>query len=58
MLWSQEAHFKYRWELFKKLRQSIEDNEGGLQKFAQGERREVSMRRTGKDPAAQSIVAQ
>lgn len=33
---SQEAHFKYRWELFKNLRKSIEENEGGLQKFAEG----------------------
>lgn len=36
-LWSQQAHFKYRWELFKSLRAAIDKNEGGLQKFAQGE---------------------
>ena len=37
-LWSQQAHFKYRWELFKSIRAAIDKNEGGLQKFAQGER--------------------
>ncbi|GAX84832.1 hypothetical protein CEUSTIGMA_g12253.t1 [Chlamydomonas eustigma] len=35
-LWGQEAHFRYRWDLFKRIRQSIDDNEGGIQKFAQG----------------------
>mmetsp|Transcript_38602 Transcript_38602/g.114639 ORF Transcript_38602/g.114639 Transcript_38602/m.114639 type:complete len:851 (-) Transcript_38602:12-2564(-) len=35
-LWSQQAHFKYRWEVFKNVRQAMLDNEGGLDKFAQG----------------------
>ena len=30
-LWSQQAHFKYRWELFKSIRAAIDKNVGGLQ---------------------------
>ncbi|CAL5225794.1 g8569 [Coccomyxa viridis] len=35
-LWSHADHFKYRWNVFKGIRQAIEDNEGGLDKFSQG----------------------
>ena len=28
---------QYRWNVFKGIRQAIEDNEGGLDKFSQGE---------------------
>ena len=27
---------QYRWNVFKGIRQAIEDNEGGLDKFSQG----------------------
>ena len=27
---------RYRWEQFTKIRKAIDENEGGLQKFAQG----------------------
>ncbi|KAF5835129.1 glycoside hydrolase superfamily [Dunaliella salina] len=36
MLWSAEAHFKYRWQVFKDLRAAIDANEGGLAKFSEG----------------------
>jgi 1,4-alpha-glucan branching enzyme len=28
---------QYRWNIFKNIRHAIEQNEGGLDKFAQGE---------------------
>lgn len=36
LLRSQEAHFKYRWDVFRNIRKAIEQNEGGLDKFSQG----------------------
>ncbi|KAG1664935.1 hypothetical protein FOA52_004457 [Chlamydomonas sp. UWO 241] len=35
-LWSQQGHFKYRWEQLRNIRAAIDKNEGGLDKFAQG----------------------
>jgi 1,4-alpha-glucan branching enzyme len=35
-LWSHAEHFKYRWNVYRNLRQAIEENEGGLDKFSQG----------------------
>lgn len=35
-LWSKAEHFKYRWNMFRNIRQAINDNEGGLEKFTQG----------------------
>ena len=31
------CRLQYRWNVFKGIRQAIEDNEGGLDKFSQGE---------------------
>ncbi len=31
------SRVQYRWNVFKGIRQAIEDNEGGLDKFSQGE---------------------
>ena len=33
---SHRGHLEYRWNKFKGLRQAIEDNEGGLEKFSRG----------------------
>nr|QKY15163.1 starch branching enzyme (1,4-alpha-glucan branching enzyme II) (SBE2) [Polytomella parva] len=35
-LWSAASHFKYRWNLFKNLRNAIDQHEGGFDKFSQG----------------------
>lgn len=35
-LWSHADHFKYRWHIFRSIRDAIDTNEGGLDKFTQG----------------------
>jgi len=32
-LWSHAEHFKYRWGVYKNIRQSIDDHEGGMDSF-------------------------
>ena len=38
MLAGHEAHLRYRYERYLELRQAIERHEGGIDKFARGER--------------------
>eukprot|EP00195_Chlamydomonas_chlamydogama_P012705 CAMPEP_0202890322 /NCGR_PEP_ID=MMETSP1392-20130828/769_1 /ASSEMBLY_ACC=CAM_ASM_000868 /TAXON_ID=225041 /ORGANISM="Chlamydomonas chlamydogama, Strain SAG 11-48b" /LENGTH=858 /DNA_ID=CAMNT_0049573871 /DNA_START=126 /DNA_END=2702 /DNA_ORIENTATION=- len=38
LLWSQAGHFKYRWDVFRNIRNAIDQNEGGMDKFTQGYR--------------------
>lgn len=35
-LWSHAEHFRYRWNVYKNIRHTIDTNEGGLEKFTQG----------------------
>jgi 1,4-alpha-glucan branching enzyme len=35
-LWSHADHFKYRWGILKNIRNAIDQNEGGLEKFSKG----------------------
>ncbi|WIA23688.1 hypothetical protein OEZ85_000382 [Tetradesmus obliquus] len=35
-LWSHADHFRYRWNILKNIRNAIDQNEGGMQKFSQG----------------------
>jgi 1,4-alpha-glucan branching enzyme len=35
-LWAKADHFRYRWGLFKNIRNAIDQNEGGLDRFTQG----------------------
>lgn len=35
-LWGSADHFKYRWNMFKNIRNSIDQNEGGFVKFTEG----------------------
>lgn len=35
-LWSHADHFRYRWNVFRTIRASIDANEGGLDAFSQG----------------------
>ncbi|DBB05355.1 TPA: hypothetical protein ACH3X3_010575 [Trebouxia sp. C0006] len=35
-LWTHAEHFKYRWNVYKTIRQQIDENEGGMDKFTQG----------------------
>jgi len=35
-LWSHGDHFKYRWHIFRSIRDAIDQNEGGLENFTQG----------------------
>jgi 1,4-alpha-glucan branching enzyme len=35
-LWSHAEHFKYRWNILRNIRNAIDQNEGGLEKFSQG----------------------
>lgn len=36
MLWDHQDHFKFRWNVFKNIRQAIDDNEKGMENFSQG----------------------
>ena len=36
MLWDHQDHFKFRWEVFKGIRQAIDNQENGIDKFSQG----------------------
>lgn len=35
-LWSHADHFRYRWNILRNIRNAIDQNEGGLEKFSQG----------------------
>ncbi|KAK9849514.1 hypothetical protein WJX84_007233 [Apatococcus fuscideae] len=35
-LWTHAEHFKYRWNTYKNIRNAIDQNEGGIEKFSQG----------------------
>lgn len=35
-LWAKANHFRYRWGIFKNIRNAIDQNEGGLDKFSEG----------------------
>eukprot|EP00878_Enallax_costatus_P000275 GHUV01000346.1.p1 GENE.GHUV01000346.1~~GHUV01000346.1.p1 ORF type:complete len:864 (+),score=177.11 GHUV01000346.1:148-2739(+) len=35
-LWSHADHFRYRWNILRNIRNAIDQNEGGLEKFSKG----------------------
>ncbi|KDD75589.1 hypothetical protein H632_c603p0, partial [Helicosporidium sp. ATCC 50920] len=37
-LWSHAEHFRYRWNVFRGIREAIDANEGGLERFSEGYR--------------------
>ena len=36
MLWDHQDHFKFRWDVFRNIRQAVDANEKGMEVFSQG----------------------